>query len=314
MMPTVSINLCCYNSEKYLEETLQSIFAQTYKDWELVVINDGSTDSTEQIIQKHISNGWPIVYHYQPNAGLGRSRNKAVELSRGKFIAFIDHDDLWMPQKLEWQLPLFADPEVGLVYSDAIYFNEEGTSHRLYKSRAYYTGRCFPKLLTDYFLCLQTVVISKETLSSLTDLFDPGFKMSEEVDLFARIGYKWKFAMVNEPLAKWRVHSSSLSWKFGVQFSDEIDVILKKYEKIIPNFSTEYAHEIAFLRQQNIISKAMFMWRDGKNNDARRILFPLLHHRIKACIVFAFTFLPESIVGRLLTPFRKTKISPSALN
>lgn len=311
MPPTVSINLCCYNSEKFLEETIQSICTQTYKDWELIVINDGSTDSTERIIQKYITDGWPIVYHSQANAGLGRSRNKAIELSQGEFIAFIDHDDLWMPQKLEMQIPLFADPEVGLVYSDAIYFNEESNSHRLYQSRAYYTGRCFPQLLTDYFLCLQTVVIRKTTLNSLTYWFDAEFNMSEEVDLFARIGYKWKFAMVNEPLAKWRVHSSSLTWKYGVQFSDEINVMLKKYEKIIPDFSAEYAHEIAFLRQQNVISKAMFLWRDGKNNDARRILLPLLHHRIKACIVFALTFFPESIIGRLLTSFRKTKISPS---
>ena len=311
MPPTVSINLCCYNSEKYLEETLQSIFAQTYKNWELVIINDGSTDATEQIIQRHIAEGWPIVYHYQANAGLGRSRNKAIELSKGEFIAFIDHDDLWMSQKLERQISLFADPKVGLVYSDAIYFNEGGYSHRLYQSRAHYTGRCFQKLLIDYFLCLQTVVIRKESLSSLIDLFDPRFKMSEEVDLFARIAYKWKFAIVNEPLAKWRVHSSSLTWKFGVQFSEELDMMLKKFEKIIPDFSSKYVREIAFLRQQNVISKAMFMWRDGKNNDARRILFPLLHHRFKACIVFAFTFFPESIIGRLLTPFRKTKISPS---
>ena len=311
MPPTVSINLCCYNSEKYLEETLQSIFAQTYKDWELVVINDGSSDSTERIIYKHIAEGWPIVYHYQVNAGLGFSRNKAIELSQGEFIAFLDHDDLWMPQKLDKQIPLFEDSEVGLVYSDAIYFNEEGESHRLYQSRSYYAGSCFRKLLTDYFLCLQTVIIRKSTLELLTYWFDTEFNMCEDVDLFMRIGHNWKFAMINEPLAKWRVHSSSQTWKFGVKFSDEINVMLEKFEKIFPDFSAEYAHEIAFLRQQNAISKAIFMWRDGKNNDARRILLPLLHHRIKACMVFAFTFFPERLIGRLLTPFRKTKISPS---
>ena len=312
MPPTVSINMCCYNSEKFLEETLQSIFAQTYKDWELIIINDGSSDSTEEIIQRHIAEGWPIVYRFQANAGLGPARNKALDLSNGEFIAFIDHDDLWMPHKLERQIPLFADPEVGLVYSDAIWFNEAGNSHRSYQSRVYYTGRCFPKILTDYFLCLLTVVIRKATLNSLTYWFDPEFNMIEEADLFTRIGYNnWKFTMVNEPLAKWRVHSSSQTWKCGEKFSDESDLMLEKYDKIIPNFSTEYAHEIAILRQQNAISKAMFMWRDGRNNDARRILLPLLHHRFKACIVFALTFFPENRIRKLLTPFRKTKISPS---
>src|SRR5438874_5550918 len=107
MNPTVSITLCCFNSERFLAETLRSIIDQTYKDWELVIINDGSTDSTESIIQTFIDRKWPIVYHSQQNAGLGRSRNKAVELSRGEFIALIDHDDLWEPEKLARQIPLF---------------------------------------------------------------------------------------------------------------------------------------------------------------------------------------------------------------
>lgn len=313
MQPTVSINLCCYNSEKYLEETLQSIISQTYKDWELVIINDGSTDTTEQIIQRHIIKGWPIVYHFQPNAGLGASRNKAITLSNGQFFAFIDHDDLWMPQKLERQMPLFADPEVGLVYSDAIYFNDEGNSSRLYRSSAYYTGRCFLQLLTDYFLCLQTVVIRKVALDSLTHWFDAEFNMSEDADLFTRIGYNWKLEMVNEPLAKWRVHSSSQTWTAGkgIQFADEVDSMLEKYEKIIPNYIADYAHENSFLRKKNVIMRAMFMWRDGKNNNARRILLPLLQHSIKACIVFALTFLPENRIRKLLTPFKNTKITPS---
>ena len=105
--PTVSINLCCYNGEKYLREALDSIINQTYKDWELVIINDGSKDSTESIIYEYIKQGYPIVYHYQENHGLGYSRNEALKRSHGEYVAFIDHDDVWMPEKLEKQIPLF---------------------------------------------------------------------------------------------------------------------------------------------------------------------------------------------------------------
>ncbi len=104
MPPKVSINLCCYNGEKYLEETLQSIFLQKYKNWELVVVNDGSTDSTERIIRRHEAAGLPIVYHYQKNAGLGSARNKALQLSSGSYIALIDQDDIWLPEKPEKQV------------------------------------------------------------------------------------------------------------------------------------------------------------------------------------------------------------------
>src|SRR2546421_314712 len=120
MPPKVSITLCCYNSERYLDETLQSITAQTYKDWELVVINDGSRDATEDIVRRYMDAGWPIVYQYQENRGLSASRNKSIELSSGEFIAMIDHDDLWSPEKLEKQVPLFEDPKVGVVYTQTV--------------------------------------------------------------------------------------------------------------------------------------------------------------------------------------------------
>src|ERR671930_69372 len=114
----VSINLCCYNGEKYLEETLQSIFHQTYKDWELVVVDDGSIDTTERIIKSHMAAGKLIMYHYQENAGLGSARNKALQLSRGSYIALIDQDDIWLPEKLEKQVRAFElDRALGRVYA-----------------------------------------------------------------------------------------------------------------------------------------------------------------------------------------------------
>lgn len=81
--PRVSINLCCYNSERFLEETLQSVFAQTLEDWELVIVDDGSTDATGQIVTKHVGAGRRIRYHYQPNAGLGAARNARWDYPRG---------------------------------------------------------------------------------------------------------------------------------------------------------------------------------------------------------------------------------------
>ena len=126
MNPKVSINLCCYNSEKYLRETLDSIVKQTYKDWELIIINDGSSDSTEAIIYEYIKQGYPIAYHYQRNKGLAFSRNKALELSQGKYVAFIDHDDLWLPDKLEKQASILEKrPEIDFLYGN--YFIKRGS-------------------------------------------------------------------------------------------------------------------------------------------------------------------------------------------
>lgn len=308
--PLVSVIMNCYNSEKYVKEAIESVCAQTYENWEIIFWDNASTDGSSKIAQEFA----PKLKYYRGdhNVPLGEARNFALEKAQGKFIAFLDCDDLWMPQKLEKQIPLFLDPEVGLVYSDAIYFNLEGDSHRLYQSRRFYTGQCFAQLLTDYFLCMQTVIIRKEALSTLADWFDTEFNLIEEVDLFTRIGYSWKLAMANEPLAKWRVHSSSSTWKYGTQFADEFNVMLQKFEKVIPKFASEYTREMLIVKRQNAIGKAMFMWRDGKRQDARRIVRPLLKQTPKAWLVFCATFFPEHLVRRLLTPLRKTKISPSS--
>ncbi len=124
-LPKVSINLCCYNSEKNLRETLESIVKQTYKDWELIIINDGSSDSTESIIYEYVNQGFPITYHYQENKGLGYSRNEALSRSQGEYIAFIDHDDIWVAGKLNRQVAfLDQNPEVDFLYSNFFMLDE----------------------------------------------------------------------------------------------------------------------------------------------------------------------------------------------
>jgi len=300
MHPLVSINLCCYNGEKYLEEALQSVFSQTYKDWELVVINDGSTDSTEDIIDKHISEEWPIVYHYQENAGVGSARNKALELSSGSIIAFIDQDDLWMTDKLKKQIPLFDDPTVGLVFSDAILFNEEGKSNRLYSKRPYYTGYCFSHLLSDYFLSIQTVVIRRSALDTQEEWFEPRFNMIEEADLFRRISYKWKLDMVNEPLAKWRVHSGSFTFSKPHLLCEETLLMLGKYQKIFPEFSHKFSKEIQILEHGVNINRALSFLNSHNRHGARSCLFPYVFSNIKTFFLFLTTFFPKSFISSIL--------------
>ena len=95
------IMLCCYNSEKYLSETIESIIGQSYQNWEIIAINDGSSDSTEKIIFSYIEKGVPIKYYYQDNKGFASARNQAIELSTNDWIAIIDHDDICLPHRLE---------------------------------------------------------------------------------------------------------------------------------------------------------------------------------------------------------------------
>ncbi len=312
MPPAVSINLCCYNGEKYLEETLQSIFAQTYKDWELVIINDGSTDSTEKIIKKYISLGRSIVYHYQENAGLGAARNMALELSSGSIIAFIDQDDLWLPEKLEKQVPLFDAPDIGLVYCDTIFFNQKGENQRFYHNRPYWKGWCFSQMLSGYFLSLETVVIRRSALEGLEEWFDPRFSMIEEADLFRRIAYSWKLDMVNEPLAKWRVHFESLTWKKGHLLAEETKKMIDKFSTAIPDFKNKYASEIDKMNRNILIDTAFYLWNQGQGKNCRSVLRPYIFKNKKMFVVYWIScFLPGKYFLKIVKLFRPQTIIPS---
>ena len=252
--PTVSVNLCCYNSEQYLEETLQSIFAQTYGHWELIVVNDGSTDSTEAIIKRHMGEGHRIVYHYQANAGLAAARNKAIELSQGEFIALIDHDDLWHPEKLGRQVALFVErPQVGLVYSKAaalISGNRTGL-HAI--DSPMYRGRVFIPLVLGNFVPCSSIVIRRIALDQV-GWFNPGFSQVEEYDLSIRIAEKYEFDYVNEPLLTFRVHPRNSSWN-GFNIQSEMITLMRRVLERTPKLPCELGVNVTRIKRAGLPCK-----------------------------------------------------------
>lgn len=211
MAPTVSVNLCCHNSERYLEETLGSVFSQTFTDWELIIVNDGSTDSTEQMVLRHVSAGRPIVYHPQPNAGLGASRRRAVELSSGRYVAFIDHDDLWMPEKLAAQIRMFeANPALGLVYCDGMLIDGSGRAVRWYSSQyPLHRGDVFAAFLRSYFIVPVAAMVPRQILAAAAPF--PDFQSVEDYHTFLQIAYAHPVDYVDAPMFKYRIHGESLT-------------------------------------------------------------------------------------------------------
>lgn len=301
MKPSVSINLCCYNSEKYLRETLQSIVNQTYKDWELVIINDGSSDSTESIIFEFIDQGYPIIYYYQENKGLGASRNRAIEFSQGKYIAFIDHDDIWLPQKLEKQIPLFEKkPKVGLVFSDDILFNNKGIQKRRLTGRGkFYRGHVFKELLNNYFISMPTSVIKRETLFSLSEWFDDRFQLIEEVDLFIRIAHDWEVDYVDEALSLYRVHKNSSTWSKKELLPYEYEIMLGKYNHLYPELATDYQIEITKMRRYIQYQYALIDWENGNKYNARKIIRPYIFTSKKYLTIYFLMFFPYYLFWKI---------------
>jgi len=294
-MPTVSINLCCYNSEKYLEQTLQSIFAQTYKDWELIVINDGSSDSTEKIIQRHIAEGWSIVYHCQANAGLGRSRNKAIELSHGKYIAIIDHDDLWLPAKLEKQVKVIdGHPEVDFLYGN---FYRIIMPHEnkliLGHNKRQPEGNVFENFLYHYPVNLQTVLFRRAALDSLDHYFDENLKLAEDIDFFMRLLHKSKSIYMHEPMSVYRKHSNMSSIAFIDKYPKEMKYVADKLLNLNSEIGSKYKRAFHYFNAKNgyLEAKALMITNDTKN--ARQHLKPYRSLDYKFFFLYLLTFFPH---------------------
>ncbi|HBL16186.1 MAG TPA: hypothetical protein DD417_05340 [Elusimicrobia bacterium] len=212
-MPRLSVNLCCYNSEPFLRETLDSVFAQTFKDYELIIVNDGSRDGTEAVIREYIAAGHPIRYIAQANAGLGAARNKALESSSGEFIAILDHDDVWEPEKSARQMALFERPGVGFVGSDARYIDRDGRV--LYLSSGVNPlrrGGILKELFLYDFIPCASAMLRRSALAAAGGPFRPELRFVEEYELFLRLAKVAEFDFVPEPMVRIRLHRGNASW------------------------------------------------------------------------------------------------------
>ncbi|MFG1691098.1 glycosyltransferase family 2 protein [Gemmatimonadota bacterium] len=289
--PLVSIIMNCHNGEKYLREAVDSVIHQTYSRWELIFWDNRSTDESAHIIQSYSD---PRVSYYLSDSftPLGEARNCAVKNATGELIAFLDCDDLWMPEKLAKQVPLFADAKVGLAISDTQFFNEKGTQKRLYRKRKPAVGMVFKELLGSYFISLETAVIRRSALESLDHWFDPRFDVIEEYDLFVRLAYTWHLAYVDEVLAKWRVHGSSWTWTRNELFPVERRLMLAKLRAQIPAFNRQYAREAGLIERASALEEAQAAWKNRDSREARNILRPHCRSSIKCLIVYFLTRCP----------------------
>jgi glycosyltransferase involved in cell wall biosynthesis len=288
----------CFNGEKYLAQAIDSVYAQTYPNWEIIFWDNGSTDNSPEIAKSYDQR--LRYFRSKRTSNLYEARNMALMQAEGEFIAFLDCDDLWMPEKIKKQIPLFEDTEVGLVFCDAIYFNDKGKTKRLYATRPYYTGWCFPDLLSDYFICLQTVVIRHKALDTQAEWFDHRFNIAGDTDLFRRIAYDWKLAMVNEPLAKYRIHSTSLASTQSHLIVDEISFMIEKYNVIFPEFEKRFPKESQALERDLSIHKAIDSLKSGKRFKAMHCLYPHALTNVKIFSLFILTFFPTRFFVHVL--------------
>jgi glycosyltransferase involved in cell wall biosynthesis len=209
----VSVIITCYNYGKYLAGCIESALSQTYRNIEVIIVNDGSTDNSDEIMVKYLSDP-RIRYIKRKNAGQANAKNTGIRNAKGAFLAFLDADDLWDSTKLEKQIPLFSYPTVGVVYSIARYIDENGSSVEFTVDGKYLTpqsGKVTENLFFDNFIPFSSSVVRRECVDKV-GLFDETLKMGIDWDLWLRISAGYTFAYVDEPLLFYRIgHSGQMS-------------------------------------------------------------------------------------------------------
>ncbi|MCL7411934.1 MAG: glycosyltransferase [Methanosarcinaceae archaeon] len=217
----------CFNCSKYLQEAIDSVYAQTYADWEIIFWDNASTDNSAEIAKSYDKK--LRYFRGEKNIPLGNARNLAIEMVRGEYVAFLDCDDIWMPQKLEKQVKLFeTQSDVMLVYSDSYLIDSEGNTIRTaFETEEPYKGQVFDELLCRYnFIPLLTAMIRKEVFDKV-GLFNPAYKMAEEYDLFLRIAHLFSIDYVESPMAKYRIHDGNFSRNLDIGIKEELEILNK---------------------------------------------------------------------------------------
>lgn len=207
----VSVIIPTYNRARYIREAVDSVLAQTYNNTEIIVVDDGSTDNTKEILNHY---GSKIRYIYQKNSGPSASRNKGIKQSNGEVIAFLDSDDIWLPEKLELQVKLIQQSQnIGLV-SGGIYMADASgkiISDPIIK-RNYENRRSFIRELMVHNIVTgggSTALIKKKCFDEL-GLFNEDLWIGEDWNMWLRIAKQYEVKFVEKPLVKYRIHGSNL--------------------------------------------------------------------------------------------------------
>jgi glycosyltransferase involved in cell wall biosynthesis len=205
--PNVSIIVPTYNRAHLIGRAIQSVLNQTYQDFELIVVDDGSADNTEEVVKEFQKKDERIIYiRQEKNKGAAAARNTGIKAAKGEYIAFQDSDDEWLPEKLEKQMKAFdnASSEVGVVYTDMQRINEDGEIEYWHSPTVIYGSLINPKTL-DYQVVnigVQSALIKKECFNG-AGLFDEKFPRFIDLELFIRLSKYYHFYHIKEPLVKY---------------------------------------------------------------------------------------------------------------
>jgi len=207
--PLVSVIIATYNRAPIISQSIESVLAQTFKDYEIIVVDDGSSDGTKQLMRERFA-GKLVYIRKEVNGGLSAARNTGVKAARGRYVAILDDDDLWLPEKLKMQVGLIEEqPSLGLVYCNSLTINEHDEVKGEIKGSK--RGALFDELLSSNCLGPPSGVLVPKTVLAQVGYFDENLSALEDWDLWIRVSQLYDIDFVDMPLLRYRVHGDNMS-------------------------------------------------------------------------------------------------------
>lgn len=287
MIPLVTAIIPTYNRSEYLKNAIQSVVSQSYKNIEVLVIDDGSSTNYAEAICAEFPN---CTYFFKENGGLSSARNYGIKLSKGAYIAFLDDDDFWESSKIEKQVKvLLENPSVDCVHSSVAVVDEKGkvtgkyfgaSPHKIHKR----SGNVFWNALGTWVVKSPTPLIRRKVFQPDL-LFDENIKIGEDVDFYQRMFYRHKVYYINEPLAYYREYDND----------NRLSLQRKKYigihEKMFLNFKKMGIKNPFLLNKiaRKLLISAAKMWNEIYPQNQVKINKIDLYLRPVYCLCHCFT-------------------------
>ena len=286
--PLVSVIMNCHNGEKYLREAIDSVYAQTYTNWEIIFWDNTSIDGSD-IIAKSYSKKLKY-YKSEKKTPLGEARNKALKKAKGRYLSFLDCDDMFLPGKLLKQVCEMQFGNFGMCYGSVYHIDKNGgmIGKRKVLSKK---GKILRRLLMNYDINMQTVMIRRKILTENSLSFDTKLKFSPDYDLFMRIAAEHKICSLSNYLAEYRKVETSLTVKLLDHIAPEMEYTLKKLSSK-SNISSKMNDNFKVAFQMLYFYRSLPLIRSGQYLQARKNIFKSVKVKYRYIIYYLILFFP----------------------
>ena len=307
----VSVVIGTYNHGQFIADCIKSVLNQSYKRFEIIVVDDGSTDNTSEVIKQFQGN---ITYIYQKNSGRAASRNAGIRQAKYDWVAFLDADDLWVQDKLEKQVAaIMSHPNIDLLVTNACWFNEKGIVKADYfqtmnllpaqkqeriGSLVIFEERLYSLFIDENFVNLSSVLVRKECLTK-EGLFDERLPRAQDRDLWLRMSRHCNFAAIYEILTHSRMHTLSDGPRTIVPYLSRVTLFEKAYHEN-GDFENKYRNQLATRVGSCHFELGHFYFFRENNYPNARKEFQLSHkfgHRPFVLYLYMMaTYVPKSFI------------------